>query len=415
MVETRRLKQLRSTAADLLRLPEGELVLALSGGADSAALAYLLADSGRGFRVVHVNHRLPASGRLEAAARAVAELLGLELETVEIDVPPGASFEGQARSVRYRALFERLRPGETLLTAHTLDDQAETVLMNLLRGTGPAGLAAIADAPGELSRPLLRVSRSETRELASLAGLPYFDDPTNLDRGFRRNLIRLEVIPRLASTFNPRLVQALARTAELIGADEKHLAGEAGEVPLIERGPSIAIPIGALLAVPRPVADRALRRALARIRPPHGGSSAELDRIWPVVERSRGSARIAGGVQVGATGPLLVFSSDDAAGSEPERVVLDVGSYDIGRFRIMVESTDQVCRVAPLGVWSAIFPPDVALEARVDDRGRLVVDADSTAAWVPGERRLPVAWYQAGSNGYLSVFAREELDWTSMP
>lgn len=415
MVETRRLSELRSRLAGLLRLPGGDLLVALSGGADSAALAYLLANLGRRSRAVHVNHGLPASARLEVAARAVADAVGIELEVSAIVVPPGASFEGQARQARYEALFDSLRPGETLLTAHTLDDQAETVLMNLLRGSGPAGLAGITARSDALSRPMLAVGRSETRELAALASLPFFDDPSNLDHGFRRNSIRLEVIPELSARFNPRLVEALARTAELVGADEAFLQSEADEVAVLGEGGSQAVPLGALLAVPRPVADRALRGMLARVRPPHRGSAAELDEVWSVVTRRRTSAVLSGGIEVAHQGPLLVLRSPEPATASPVSTTLEVGANDVGPFQVVVERTERVCRVAPIGLWSALFPVDVSLGARVDEKGRLVVAADEQTAWVAGERRLPVAWYQPGASGYLSVFAREGSGWTSSP
>jgi tRNA(Ile)-lysidine synthetase-like protein len=415
MVETRRLSDLRSRSAGLLRLPEGDLVVALSGGADSAALVHLLASLGRRFRAVHVNHGLPASARLEEAARAVADAADIELEVSGIVVPPGASFEGQARQARYEALFESLKPGETLLTAHTLDDQAETVLMNLLRGSGPAGLAGITVRTDSLARPMLAVGRSETRELAVLASLPFFDDPSNLDHGFRRNSIRLEVIPDLSARFNPRLIEALARFAELIGADEALLQDEADKVPVLGEGRRQAVPLGSLLAVARPVADRALRGMLARVRPPHRGTAAELDDVWLVVTRQRKSAVLAGGIEVAHEGPLLVLRSTEPATSSPGSIPLEVGANYVGQFHVVVERTERVCRVAPIGLWSALFPADVSLDARVDEKGHLVVAADEETAWVAGERRLPVAWYEPGTSGYLSVFAREGSGWTSSP
>ena len=415
MVETRRLSELRSRSAGLLRLPGGDLLVALSGGADSAALVYLLAHLGRRSRAVHVDHGQPASARLEEAARAVAEAMDIELEVSRIVVPAGASFEGQAREARYQALFASLRPGETLLTAHTLDDQAETVLMNLLRGSGPAGLAGITARTDALARPMLAVGRSETRELAALASLPFFDDPSNLDPGFRRNSIRLEVIPDLSARFNPRLIEALARTAELVGADETLLQDAADRVPVFGEGNRQAVPLGSLLAVARPVADRALRALLARVRPPHRGTAAELEEVWSVATRQRRSAILSGGIEVAHEGPLLVLRSPEHATSPPGSIALEVGATDVGPFQVVVERTERVCRVAPIGLWSALFPADVSLDARVDEKGRLVVAADEETAWVAGERRLPVAWYEPGTSGYLSVFAREGSGWTSSP
>ena len=307
MVETRRLKELRGRSADLLRLPDGDLVVALSGGADSATLAYLVRRMGREVRALHVDHGLPASDRLAAAAQSVAGVVGLGLEVQEIEIPSGASIEGQARKGRYAALSGALQPGETLLTAHTLDDQAETVLMGLLRGAGPTGLAGIPPRTGSVARPMLAVTRSDARELAGLAGLPFYDDPSNLDRALRRNVLRLEVIPDLAARFNPRLVESLARSADLVRSDETHLQHEAASVPVIEAGGSFSLPLGALFAVPRPVADRALRRCLSRMRPPYGGTADEMEAVWAVARRGRPSVVLGGGLVVAHEGPMLVF------------------------------------------------------------------------------------------------------------
>jgi tRNA(Ile)-lysidine synthase len=411
MAEPRRLNQLRGKLLELLRLPEETPVIALSGGADSAALAALMAHQQRERRALHVNHGTAASGRLEEAARAIAARTGTPLEVLEIEVPSGASFEGQARNRRYEALLGSIEAGEVLLTAHTIDDQAETVLLNLLRGAGPAGVAGIPARTGRVARPMLQVTRGDTRELAGLAGLPYQDDPSNLDLGLRRNAIRLEVIPGLAGRFNARLVETLARTASLLQSDEGHLAAEAESIPLAGTNQAPALPIGALVTVPRPVADRAIRGCLARLRPPYAGTSAEMAEIWEVARRRRTSTHLAGGLEVAQEGPLIVFRTAGDGHAPDGPVALEVGRNQVGAYEIMVDQLEGVCRVLPIGTWSAVFPDEVTLEARVDGE-RLVVSANGETAWLPGERRLPVAWYQPGTSGYLSVFAREDPGWT---
>jgi hypothetical protein len=333
------------------------------------------------------------------------------LQVLDIDVPLGASFEGRARSKRYEALLAALGPDEVLLTGHTRDDQAETILMNLLRGAGTSGLAGIPPRSGVVARPMLAVSRSETRELAGLAGLPYRDDPSNLDPSLRRNAIRLEVIPLLAGRFNPRLVETLARAASILQLDEEHLSAEAASVPVVPRRGGIALPIGALEAVPRPVADRAIRGCLARLRPPYGGSAAELAAVWEVARRRRAAVDLGEGLRVSHEGPLLAFTSADRRGRQSS-VALEVGTNRVDGVEIVVDRIEGPCRVFPIGAWSAVFPDGVSLEARAAEDGRLVVIADGEPAWLPGERRLPVAWYQRGANGYLSVFATEEPTWT---
>jgi tRNA(Ile)-lysidine synthase len=413
MVETRRLTELTARLADLLDTPEGDISVALSGGADSATLAYLLTTVGRSFRAIHIDHGLPDSPILAKAARAVAESVGADLDVVTIDVPAGASLEAQARRVRYEAFLERLAPGEWLLTAHTRDDQAETVLMNLLRGSGPTGIAGIPPRSGPVARPMLAVSRSDARELAGLANLPFFDDPTNLDPSIRRNSIRLEILPNLSARFNPRLIETLARSADLVRLDDSYLREESGSVSVLARDSSVAVALGELWVAPRPMADRVLRFCLARIRPPHSGTSDELDQIWAVAGGERRAVTLTGGVAVAVEGPLLVFEPEGQADRASDPVDLVVGANRIGRFQVTVEHVDRVCRVAPLGSWSAIFDPGARLRARVGENGRLLVEAGAETAWLPGERRLGVAWYQPGTSGYLSVFAREESGWTS--
>jgi tRNA(Ile)-lysidine synthetase-like protein len=413
MVETRRLTELTSRLGHLLDTPEGDLVVALSGGADSATLAYLLRAVGRSFRSVHVNHGVVHSPTLEKAARTVAERLGSQLDVVNVEIAVAASFEGEARRARYRGLFDSLAPGEWALTAHTLDDQAETVLLNLLRGSGPAGLAGIPPQGVSLARPLLKVRRSEARELAGLADLPFFDDPTNLDPDFRRNALRLEFLPMLAARFNPRLVEALARTADLVRADDSHLRQEAGSVLVLTRGSSVAVAIGALSAVAGPVADRVLRDCLSRVRPPYSGTAAELNQIWAVAAGATRRASLAGGVLVSVEGPLLVFGPEPRSEPSSRPVDLGVGAHQVGRYSVVVEHLDRVCRVAPLSTWSAIFEPEAELTGYVDQGGNLTIAAHGDPAWIPGQRRLAVAWYQPRTNGYLSVVAREESGWTS--
>jgi hypothetical protein len=262
---------------------------------------------------------------------------------------------------------------------------------------------------------MLAVRRSDTRELAGLAGLPFYDDPSNLDLSHRRNALRLEVLPDLAARFNPRLAESLARSAALIRSDESYLQDEAATFPLVEAGTSLSIPLGALFAVGRPVADRVLRRCLSRMRPPYGGTADEMEDVWSVASRARPSVILGEGLEVNHDGPLLVFRPVAVESPAGTRIDLEVGANNVGTFRIDVESVDRVCRVAPIGAWSAVFPQDVMLAARVDVDGRLVVAANDETAWLPGERRLPVAWYVPGTSGYLSVFAREESGWTSSP
>jgi tRNA(Ile)-lysidine synthase len=342
-------------------------------------------------------------------------MLHIPLEVVMVAVPDGASPEGRARQVRYEALVAASEPGDVVLTAHTLDDQAETVLLNVVRGTGPRGLSGIPVwRPPNINRPLLRATRSETRELALLVGLPFFDDPMNQDMSLSRNLIRLRVVPELQS-FNPRLMPSLARMADAVRFDSETLDREAGNLPVMFDEQRAQVAIGALTIVAQAVANRVLARMAGRFRE-HGSLSAEeLDRVWRVARGEAMAEELTGGLLVRRSGPMLRFEHLVEAQPEVTQVALGPGSHRLGAMTFDVELVDEVCRVAPLGTWGAIFRLDVELFARMTDRDVVVVEADGEQAWVPGVRRAPVAWYEPATRGYLSVSAREEAEWTSSP
>ncbi len=147
------------------------------------------------------------------AARAVAAALERDLTVVGVDVPEGASTEAQARTVRYRALLAALRPDEILVTGHSADDAAETVLINLGRGTGLAGLSGIPAERGPVVRPLLGVRRSELLALAQEKSLPFGLDPANADSEFLRNRIRHDVLPRYEKALERDPIPAIQRSA----------------------------------------------------------------------------------------------------------------------------------------------------------------------------------------------------------
>ncbi len=402
MVETRRLTELIGSVSPRLRLPHGDLVVALSGGADSASLAYLCVSEGRHPRALHVNHGLANSELMEKAATNIADTLGLPLEVANVEVPDGPSPEGQARRARYGAFADSTSREETLLTAHTRDDDVETILLNLIRGTGPRGLAGIPYfRPPNIVRPMLAIDRSESREIAGLAGLGFVDDPMNDDPGLTRNLLRHQIIPSLHQ-INPRLSDSLIRMAAAVASDNEYLDSltAANEISLREEGASY--PIGSLLASPRPVADRILMRMLAHVLDTASISSDRVGLLWSVVGGEIESHELGEGTVARRRGPLLVIE-----GVNPDRddlpVVLTPGLHRQGLVDFEVIEVAEPCRVIPLSRWAAVFPSGSELTVRPDG----VVTSDGEPVWVPGERRLPTAWYEPGTIGYLSVFARE--------
>lgn len=196
-------------------------LVAYSGGIDSHVLLHALTICRIPVSVFHVHHGL--SPNAEAWTRHCAEVcaaLGVPLEILRVDAGPlrGESPEAAARRARYEVFAERLGEGEMLLVAHNRDDQAETLLLQLLRGAGPAGLAAMPRTMpfgrGVLARPLLGVSRSAIRAHAEAHGLAWIEDESNADLRYDRNYLRAEVLPRLKVRW-PALGRTLARSAGL--------------------------------------------------------------------------------------------------------------------------------------------------------------------------------------------------------
>jgi tRNA(Ile)-lysidine synthase len=201
--------------------PSGRLWVAFSGGLDSHVLLHALARSAAGgaVRAIHIDHGLQFESPAWAEhCHAVCRQLGVELVTrpVEARPQPGESPEAAARRARYAAFSALLEPGDLLLTAHHQDDQAETLLLQLLRGAGPRGLAAMPEvAPlgaGRLARPLLETTRAELHAYARSEGLEWVEDPSNRELRYDRNFLRHEIMPRLRERW-PAAGAVLARSA----------------------------------------------------------------------------------------------------------------------------------------------------------------------------------------------------------
>jgi tRNA(Ile)-lysidine synthase len=218
-----------------LSAPGTRLVAAVSGGADSVAMLRALAAAapvlGLEFSVAHLDHGIrPEAGADADFVQDLCNRIGLDLDREQVDVPTAAraahrSLEMQARTMRY-AFFKRVsrrRHADAVLTAHTLDDQAETLLLNLCRGAGPAALGGIPPDSVILGvrvvRPLLNVSRRAIEDYLHAAGQPWREDATNRDTSYRRNAVRHRVLPLLGETLNPRVPAALARAATLLRDD----------------------------------------------------------------------------------------------------------------------------------------------------------------------------------------------------
>jgi tRNA(Ile)-lysidine synthase len=285
--------------------PAGEAVVcAVSGGADSLAMLALAVAAGCKPLALHVDHGLrPGSGDEAGAVRAAAEVLGATFESVAVRVDPGPDLEARARRARYEVL------PDGVLVGHTADDQAETVLLNLLRGAGLDGLGGMRgrDAGSRrVLRPILALRRAETAALVGSLGLEVVQDRSNEELRFRRNRLRHEVLPLLAEVAGRDPVPLLARTAALLAEDAALLDDLARQLDPTDAR--------ALAKAPKPLALRALRAWLRRDEGPeqHPPSAGELERVWAVVTGRATACEIAGSRRVSRSAGRLKLG---AAGS----------------------------------------------------------------------------------------------------
>ena len=241
----------------------GKLLVGLSGGADSVALVHLLLDAGCDVAAVHVNHGLrgDASDGDEAFVRTMCEALNVPLMTFRAD-PPENPGEGWAREARYG--FFRQAMAETgadaLVLAHHRDDQAETLLLHLLRGaglTGLTGMAADATLDGvRILRPMLTYSRAQIRAYLTERGITWREDASNGDARYLRNALRLEVLPVL-DRLAPGASARMAMTASLLQEDDAALNALA--MDFLAEHPGLTLPLEALRNQPIGLQKRVLR------------------------------------------------------------------------------------------------------------------------------------------------------------
>lgn len=297
---------------DLSGLPEtGQIVVGFSGGADSTALAHWLAGRTEHGRIVlaHVNHMLRGeeADRDEAAAKAFAQRLGLRFTVFRADIKElarqkGLGLEECGRQVRYE-FFRSLAAGENdrILTAHNADDNAETLLLHLCRGTGLSGLCGIPRQRGKILRPLLAVTRREIEEYCKAHSLAYVTDSTNLSGEFARNRLRREVLPVLKE-LNPEFLRAAAGTAELLTKDRDFIREEAEK--LLDR---VRRSYGLDAVLLRKAPESPRRAALRLWLEEEGCKSPEkrhLEEIDACLERG-GAAVLPGAVKIRCAGGLL--------------------------------------------------------------------------------------------------------------
>ena len=257
----------------------------VSGGADSLALLVLARAADLGVTAIHVDHGLRSGSHLEADfVRECARFVGAEFRSITIDVGAGPNLEARARTMRYANL-----PPD-VMTGHTADDQAETMILNLLRGAGLDGLAAMRGTggpSGEVRHPLLALRRADTEAVCRSMGWTPFHDPSNDDESLMRNRIRHRVLPLLEETAGRDLVAILHRQSALFADDSDLLDSLASAIDPTDAR--------ALASAPLPLARRAVRRWLTVDHPP---DAASVERVLGVARGEAIACELPGGARV---------------------------------------------------------------------------------------------------------------------
>ncbi len=258
---------------------DGYINCAVSGGADSVALLILASIYGLKVTVYHVDHSIRETGKEEAQfVENLAKRFNAGFEMRTINVTVGPNLEARLRAERFRALPIDISLG------HTMDDQAETVLLRLMRGSGSKGLGAM-----EYGRkhPILRLRRKETEFITDLLEIKPLSDPTNQSNRFKRNRVRNELIPLMNNIAERDVVPIVARIAELLKEDDALLESISGTID--------AEDIDKIGSYPKPLSNRALRNFLSTSYPP---SSKDLEKVWKVIRKEIGATELPGGRRV---------------------------------------------------------------------------------------------------------------------
>lgn len=289
--------------------PGQKVLAAVSGGPDSIAMLHILKKLAAELEIqiaaVHVNHKLrEEADEEEAFVSRICNNWSLTLYTRSINIKKAAAEEGKsieeaARNYRY-SYFQELRRkvnADCIATAHHQDDNAESVLLHLLRGAGIKGLRGIMPVNNYLVRPLLNVSKEEIMDYVAANGLPYRIDKSNYDTKFLRNRIRHELIPYLQAEFNPRIVENLVRLGQIASEVNDAIQMEVDHyfnAPLIKKADNEEVIIDCqLLGQLYPAYQKqVIIRALALIKSDYGWSSSDIQLIMNMIEKEGSAKRI---------------------------------------------------------------------------------------------------------------------------
>jgi tRNA(Ile)-lysidine synthase len=400
--------------------PGDGVVVAVSGGVDSMVLLHLLTRLRGRLRltlhVVHVHHGLRgASAEREAACVAEAAAAAGAPCRVERLQPtergPGVSVQVWGREARYRLLEGARREAGAgwIATGHTRNDQAETLLLNLVRGTGPRGLAGIPEVRGPIVRPLLTVSRDAIAAYAARWGVASREDPSNARDVYRRNRIRHRLLPLLACEYNPRIVEALAglatqmrEDAEALEAGARRLAGRA----LCAKHGAVGVRVAALAHAPPALGRRLFVEAFRRMtQGAHGLTRRHLAALLAVAGGA-GEVRLPGGISASRAGEIVWLGP-----SRPRREAVGRPAQEAAEVSV------------PVGVWTRWEPGSCSIRLRRVDATRLRPGRGPACrellgpavlalplcvrAWRPGDRFRPLG--MAGAKKLQDFFVDSRI------
>lgn len=413
--------------------PGERIGVAVSGGADSVALLRLLLESreehGITLAVVHFNHKLrgKSSDADEQFVRKLALKYGLEFRVGREDIGARAkhergNIEEVARCARY-AFFRKLAEQGVVLrvaVAHTADDQAETVLAHILRGTGLSGLRGIHPETGIAFRPLLGVRRAELRTYLKSLKQSWREDASNRDTARTRARIRQKLLPMLEKQFNARVVEHLCHLATLASDDEQFLEAAVAEWMRKWAKPGdgeISVGLSALLQLPRSLKTRTLRKIVAGVKTRAGQLSLEhVQSLMTLAElqESGKKIRLPGGVEILRERETLRFraiNERSSGGREPGNFARQVNLHaGLTRLRIVELSSVLLFREID---WP-LEGRETIVTGSVLDRSRLVGPL-VVRNWQPGDSFCPVGHQKAHKVGRLlnekSVSRWQKLQW----
>ncbi len=414
------LQQVFQTIERQAMWPKGaHLLVAVSGGADSMALLYALVSVQRTQRirltVAHLHHgiRARAADRDAAFVRRAADALGLPFVSARVDVPAraaatGESIEMAARAARYEFFRAVAREVDAyaVVTAHTADDQAETLLLRLLRGSGLQGLGGIAPVTTiggvRLVRPLLGISRTEIELFLRARKIEWREDATNRDAAYLRNRVRHTLLPLLEKEFQPAIRRLLCRTAEVLREDQNVIA------PLVQRATARAKRAGGGLSVPalKKLKPALRHRVVLDWLRENGVPEARIgfdvvSRLDALLARG-GSLNLVKGLTLRADATALSVSIPKKSAAQKSQRAVALGTtaeIEWGSLRITASPWRGIIR--PRAARVGVFPCEASV--RLPKKGeRLAI-----RAWRAGDRIAPVG--MAGSVKLQDLFVDQKV------